>query len=278
MKNSMIFLSEYRTNMKQVRDEMLMLGNKEIGHKIVEAVLELINLAETAKREGLLALEGVIEKDVINTLVIGEELRWMILLVTDGTDSEYLEEIMLKRYFSRGYAGLEGALYLLYADVCLEIQAGVSPKLIDESIRALVPREVENDVEMLLVNRDVRAKSEAESGWEELFDREEQVTVDSAVYEDVHLLEKCLLNMKDRDVQSFLRDIYTPQIAVAMKVLNGDAIRRIYDNLGSYVRSEIYKKYTNYMDLKEKDIAAVVQELVRTMQRLEDGGEIHITE
>lgn len=67
MKNNMVFFSEYRKNMESARNEIN--NNKESGKRMVEAIAELMTLADAAKYEGLLALEWEAEKEEITDLI-----------------------------------------------------------------------------------------------------------------------------------------------------------------------------------------------------------------
>ena len=89
-------------------------------------------------------------------LVFGEELSRIIHFVVDGMDQENIEDICFKRYYSWSYSGLEGFLYLLYFDVALEIQAGVSHQCMEEGIRSLMPDEVNKEIDKFLTEKDGR--------------------------------------------------------------------------------------------------------------------------
>ena len=274
MKNSMIFFSEHRKNMESARNEIN--SNNESRNKMVEAVAELLALADVARYEGILALEWEAEKEEITDLILVDELRRIVILITEGMDSEILEDIILRRYFSRGYLGLEAAVFLMYLDICLGIQAGLSPGVIEEYIRSLVPKEIESDIEKLFAEREAKIKENIESAWEKLYDRKENLDKDSDAYKDIHLLETCLLNMSDKDVKRYFMDVETTLILLVMKVLRGDVIRKIHDNLGPTFRRLIYEDYAGIGPMRLEDASDAVSKMVQVLQRLEKEGEICI--
>ena len=109
---------------------MILVGNK---YRL------LLRLYTILRSQGLLGLVDESESKNVSELVLGEELRRIIDQVCCGTEPDILEEICFMRYAAAGYRGMEGMLYLLYFAVCLDIQAQVSARIIEERIKALLP-------------------------------------------------------------------------------------------------------------------------------------------
>ena len=101
-------------------------------------------LEHIARREGLLALEYEAEF-IPKETPLCNQLTKMIELVVDGTDSQVIEELMTIKFFAvHNFTGIDAILYFLYARSMLMIQAGISPRLIEELFNAMIPNEVLN--------------------------------------------------------------------------------------------------------------------------------------
>ena len=95
------YLEIRNTAVKDVR--CLILNNISQFRKAYRYVIEL---AMVARDEGLLALETNIgfldDSDPITKNYV-----WMIRMIIDGIDSDYLEEVVTNRFISREYTGLD---------------------------------------------------------------------------------------------------------------------------------------------------------------------------
>lgn len=130
--------------LKEIREKALS-GVRDIVRenkdRIREAYEWMMRLEHTARSEGLLALEyevGFIPKDMPLCKEIGNMVRY----VTDGTEPKFLAELMTLKFLGEGYQGLEALLYFLYARGILLIQAGESPRLIEEVFNAVLPSDI----------------------------------------------------------------------------------------------------------------------------------------
>lgn len=114
--------------LKEIRD-MALVNAKEVIKQNKEKVLEgcelVISLLQKARNEGLLALEYeacFIPMD----MVLGDYLIWIIEMVCDGTDPDYLSELMTINFMSNDYRGIDGIMYYLYSRSMLMLQAGMN--------------------------------------------------------------------------------------------------------------------------------------------------------
>ena len=130
------YLEIRNTALKDVR--CLILNNISQFRKAYRYVIEL---AMVARDEGLLALESNIgfldDSDPITKNYV-----WMIRMIIDGIDPEYLEEAVTNRFISREYTGLDAFMYYLYSMGSSYIQEGRSPKEIEEFFNSFVPEEL----------------------------------------------------------------------------------------------------------------------------------------
>ena len=150
MKNLSIFLEEYHKNISLMRQDVS--ANAQIRTNIKNAVGELLRLAEISRHEGLMDLDYELE-NMDGSLLLKEELGKIITLIVNGTVSDMIEEISLKRYYSRAYSGTEAVIFLLYLDICLEIQRGEHPLLMEENIRAILPEELKPEIDAAVAER-----------------------------------------------------------------------------------------------------------------------------
>ena len=206
MRNEALFFEEYRNNMRMVceNDKSFEAGS---GRNLLYAVRELSKLAHLGRVEGMLALVDESDRHEAAEIALGYELKRMLGLVVNGTDSDVFEKTTLKRYFSRGYQGVDALIYLMYLDTCLEIQAGILPDLIDEGLKALLPASMENDFEVFLTERAQSLHCGNKSGWEELFSRSDYGDADKKVSDSVRLIDKCLVSMSNADKQRLIREV-----------------------------------------------------------------------
>lgn len=96
--------------------------NKEMITECYEVVSGLLN---KAKHEGLLALEseaGFIPPD----MMLSDYITRTIEMICDGTDADYLSELMTVRFMANNYTGIEAVIYYLYSRSLLMIQAGMN--------------------------------------------------------------------------------------------------------------------------------------------------------
>ncbi len=114
---------------------------KENKEKIRQAYEWVMRLGYKACFEGLLALDyevGFIPKDMPLCKEIGD----MVRLVTDGTEPQFIAELMTLKFLSEEYKGIEALLYFLYARGILLIQAGESPCMAEAVFNAVLPSDI----------------------------------------------------------------------------------------------------------------------------------------
>lgn len=85
-----------------------------------------------ARQQGLLALEEFKTKS--------ELFQWSLAMVIDGTDPDYLEELLENRYFINQFNGIEKCIYYLYARGSLLLQYGINDQHLQEFLISIVPK------------------------------------------------------------------------------------------------------------------------------------------
>ena len=277
MRNITLFYEEYRNNMRLAceNDKTLV---AESGKNMLDAARALSKLAHLGRLEGLLALEDESDRHEVSELPLSNELKRMLGFVVNGTDSDILEKTALNRYYSREYQGVDALLYLIYLDTCLEIQAGLLPDLIDEELKALLLENLENDFDVFLNDQNQSLHSHEKSDWEDLFSRSDYSDVSGKVSDDIRLIDKCIVSMSNADMQRLIKEVGKDNIAVYMKIMDGDAVRKLYDNLPRQKRDELYEYSQSFGSMELADIEKTAEVILKIIRRLEDEGEIHIVE
>ncbi len=147
--NNDIFFQEIRKNAIAVQREIRS-SEGTIINSLTESASALLWLSKVARHEGLLDLEMAAESERVAGLILGAELKRMLIFVSYAIDPEETAAILFKRYFSRNYEGVEGFFYLLYMDIVLKIQAGEThPYIILENIRSFMPDEVHAELDRI---------------------------------------------------------------------------------------------------------------------------------
>ena len=138
-----IFYTEMRSRVEEIRELEEKAPAQETEaqrRRLVEGIRRVVEIAEVAKRHGLLALrQDVQEKE--------DDPAWNYLLficgvVVDGTDPKATEEMAFMRYYADDHKEYEGLLYLLYMMGLLEMQKGTNPHTIKQLALSLVPEAV----------------------------------------------------------------------------------------------------------------------------------------
>lgn len=128
------------SELREIREKALVNVKEVVGQnkeKINEAYEWVMRLLYKAQKEGLLALEyeaGFIPKDMSLCNHIAE----MTEMVCDGTDPDYLAELMTVKFMANNYTGIEALLYFLYSRSMLMIQAGTNPVQVEDFFNCAV--------------------------------------------------------------------------------------------------------------------------------------------
>ncbi len=274
IENKTLFYHELKTNLEQVKEQLL---EKSIGPECLkDACLTVWELFYLSRKKGTLSLEAVREKDSIRNLICGKELSSMIGLLVDGAEPEIIEDIFLKRYYSRNYCGLEGFLYLFYLDSILYILSTPHSWDYEENIKSYMPIEIGDEISSWIAAREKKAIDQSEADWKTLMERDLPVNNTNSEYYIIKLVDYCLTEMNDNDIQRVLRDIDNNDDALLMKGLSGNGLKRLHDNLSPRLFSMLLEdmKYMGPTDLSE--IAGAANLFFRVMLKLDDAKEISV--
>ncbi len=271
--NNDIFLHELRE--KSIQVQKLMQNDGEVVSKLCDASETLVWLSEQARKEGLLWLEEASRGERVAGLVLGDELKYLILLIVDGTDPEIVEDISFKRYFSRNYNGMEGFLYLVYLDRVLGIQAGEPPYIFGQNILSFMPDQVRGEMDKIEQAEKMAEAETAEKRWETLYGSL-LVMEDDVDFYVIMLLDHCFSALSDEDMKRLLREVDNSDLAMAMKLLGGRSYKKLHDNLSERFRTMIIEDMDHMEPVEVRDVAQADNGIFQIVLKLGAMGEITV--
>jgi len=226
-----IFFTELRRCCNEMYSDR---ENSEKISRVIESYDRAISFSDTARKEGLLALEEASEGLDLND-VTQEFLLQSIMLVLDGTDPDLVAEIGMNRIVANSFSSFEGFVVLMYYKAALMIQSGVNPRVIEEYLKSLMP----DFVRKVLSQKD--CEKELTKASKEIEDDKELIL--SLCIDDKEINEKdhsivnqtamTLMELSDREMQRILRDTDNIDLIMVMKGLPGKARTRIFDNVSN---------------------------------------------
>ena len=106
----------------------------------------MLKLNETARKEGLLALEEAAEKLPPETIFY-QDVQSSFTSVVDGIDPEDVTELFTSHYFAKNLQGDNAMLYFLMIYAIIRIQSGTPQYLLEWLLVACLPGEVAEQYE-----------------------------------------------------------------------------------------------------------------------------------
>lgn len=186
-------------------------SNEEI-EKCIPFIRQIIDFAETARCEGVLALEyKAAQPEVDPLLTIG------VNLIVDGTDPQLISSILNTILETEQYEGYELLKYKIISEGLYSIQAGENPRIIKIKLFSFLGLEyvqkafTENEIENNKYNYKLNAQKS---------------------YTESEAFENLINTLNDnRAIQLILREVDCNQIAWALKTCGYQTTNRIHENL-----------------------------------------------
>ena len=217
-----------------------------------------VDLAEKARREGLLSLEDDISgyEDTM--------LREGLQLIVDGTDPDFVRSIIEKRILLGVSKGLDLRRELITLEGILAVQSGDNPRI----VRVLLSS--------FLAPDDIESYSTAQENFPDggtagnRFEVEEKGPLSGYT----SLLEN-LSSFDDRTIQCILREVDTGILSAALKGAGSKVIKSILRNMGSRGGEMLFEDIEN-CSADETEIRNCQILICQTIDRLRENGEIVI--
>jgi chemotaxis protein MotA len=125
------------------------MNNEEFVKEYKETVNRIFILSEKARREGLLAIEDMIDENKYNQRDI---LEFGLRLVTDGTDARVIDQI-LTNIINLEKDTNKKLLQTIRKEAVLRIQEGLNPRLLKLILNSYVNIEIEETMKQYNAKR-----------------------------------------------------------------------------------------------------------------------------
>ena len=235
----------------------------------IHVVKNVLASSTVARREGLLALEEYGNQLAVSNTEADKFLKLAIFLIVDGTDPEFVRRILENKIVVRGMDTLEGFLYYIMMEGALSIQAGVNPRIIEETMYSYFPEEAVDKISRAVKEEQKEFTEEYKQHLvQKLYDLKPECTDNPFLPQ----FEKQIMLYGDQGIQRILREMFNCEITVLLKFCSvevKDAIlRNISENLKALLMDDMW--FVN-----EADLTAALEKILRVIARLEDSGEIY---
>ena len=131
-KNSSMLLYEAR------KDAFSKVKWEEPHERFFDMIHLMLELNNTARKEGLLALEEAAGKIPLKTIFY-QDVQSSLTFVVDGIDSEDVTELLTSHYFAKNLQGDNAMLYFLMIYAVIRIQSGTPQHLLECLLVACLP-------------------------------------------------------------------------------------------------------------------------------------------
>ena len=178
-------------------------------------VSELIELSKVARRNGLLSLVPYAEK------YASFLLRKGLQLVVDGVNPQVTRNVLESYILSGDYSGKDLLERCIILEGVSAIQKGLHPKVAKEFLLSFLAEESYSVFEKKYEDRDKDSLDAYLQKLEDSADASEQQS----------RLDNVLLTLSNEEIEKFLMEINTGDLAKAIKGLGGQAQIRLFNNL-----------------------------------------------
>ena len=270
------YYEELRNIHKQIEelDKGMKTEEKERKHgQLLAALHQICNLANIARKEGLLALEEETEKLEKDTS--HDYLRFLITLVVDGTEPELVKSIGLTRYFCSLWTDYKALTGLMYLEGALAIQAGENPRVIEEKMKVFLPNKMYDNYCTEQEKEWEKSEKEAEEHIiERLCQGKKFWNPKDSGYFVIKLTDYTICDLRDRELQRLMREIDNHDLSLAMKGLSGEARRCIFSCMSERLGKMIAEDMEYMGPVRAIDVLEAAQKMMNTLIYLINRGEI----
>lgn len=254
--------------------------------QILAAEAERIcKLSYIAREEGLLALIDIVENEIgicekyeiskLSEMGFDGYLRELIELLTEGTDYEIICSTGELIMCTSNFTSVDYVRYLMDLDGILHIKCGTNPYLVEKIIAAYLPLKARE----IYISNQLEKKIREEKSPEELLENRLEALFTSKENADYNNdAFKFFLMLDDKSMQCLNAHIELGQLALALKVMSGELRKRFLTNLCKNQCIQVIDEMKYMGPVRLKDVETAIDKIFRELQKLEDCGEIRITE
>ena len=206
---------------------------------------DLVNLSIMARRNGLLSLIQVAEQGT--SFLLNKGLQ----LVVDGVNPQVVREIMENYIISGDYDGIDLLKRCIILEGVTAIQQGFHPKVTKEFLLSFLGED----------NYEIYQKEYGGGGQESLKSYLREIEDTPASSSKGSLLDQAILNLANDDIEKFLMEINTADLAKTLKGMGGQAQIKIFNNLSQKAASGLKDSLDNLDSVDETELSEI-QELI----------------
>jgi len=206
---------------------------------------DLVNLSIMARRNGLLSLIQVAEQGT--SFLLNKGLQ----LVVDGVNPQVVRDIMENYIISGDYDGIDLLKRCIILEGVTAIQQGFHPKVTKEFLLSFLGED----------NYEIYQKEYGEGSQESLKSYLREIEDTPASSSKGSLLDQAILNLANDDIEKFLMEINTADLAKTLKGMGGQAQIKIFNNLSQKAASGLKDSLDNLDSVDETELSEI-QELI----------------
>lgn len=254
-----------------MRELILMLNpsfTDEDKEKCVHIIGWIIQLANIARRKGLLSLESVVKDED------GVFLKMSIMMIVDGCDPEEIKRFMYNLILAEAPIGYELLSRLIMAEGCLSIQDSENPRIIADKLTAMLGDNYGDSYERGEIPDDNRFTERiAEDAGIDAWDR--WLTEDEShdPKRKTSALEIVMRRLSNADIQRFLKELENSELSIALKGRN-PALKRPMSLLSKRLQDMIFENADFMGSVRVQDVEAAEEKIINIIARLVSGGDI----
>jgi len=210
--------------------------SSEEKRECLNLVSELIALSKVARRNGLLSLVPYTEN---NSSFL---LRKGLQLVVDGVNPQVTREILESYILAGDYSGRELLERCIILEGVAAIQKGLHPKVAKEFLLSFLGEESYTVFEEKFHGRD---RDTLKTYLEKL---------ESTAAPNESRLDKIITKLKNEQIEKFLMEINTGDLAKALKSLGGQAQIRLFNNLSQKAANALVDMLEDLGSMDEEEM------------------------
>jgi hypothetical protein len=206
----------------------------------LKLVSELIALAKVARRNGLLSLVPYAEK---NSSFL---LRKGLHLLVDGVNPQVTRDVLESYILSGDYSGKDLLERCIILEGVAAIQKGLHPKVAKEYLLSFLGEESYAIFEAKFEDQN----TDTLETYLQKLDDQDSPNSSSAETQ----LDAIIVKLKNEDVERFLMEINTGDLAKAIKGLGGQAQIRLFNNLSQKAASALKDVLDDLDSMEESEM------------------------
>lgn len=260
-----IILSELQTVYQEMKPEQ----EATAALPAARTIGLLVDFSNIARREGLIGLERYVEDR-------GDFQSRMIMMMVDGYDWEEIETTGIAEYISKNSKAEPAERLQILMDIAgLELLIDkANPHVIESRLLAMAPQETNE----LLEGEEEKARTELDERVREDYQPEDLVkkycnSGDSDYSRDQmveQLTDRAMRKLDGINMERFLREVENKDIAVAIKMLSGDAVTHIFSAMSPELARMIAEDVEYMGPVRVKDVESSCMILLKALVRLAD--------